>query len=124
MIRQEIKDIEVWAADGYRSTPAALGMAEADGWPLSAEQVGGTNVSRGMMNELLHRLTSAFASFRDSGCPPEWDAAVDYIHDASGIAFVRGSDGGIYRSVQASGPATGNATDPTRDSANTYWSAY
>ena len=123
-IDQAIKDIEIWADSGDRTSPEDAGVTTDAGWPLAAEQVGGMSVSRGLMNELFYRITSWAVEVRDAGLPMEWDAEINYIHDSTGIAFVKGSDGLIYRSVQASGPAGGNATDPVTDSMRTYWRLY
>jgi hypothetical protein len=49
---------------------------------------------------------------------PAWDGLTNY--EASGLSYVQGSDGGIYKSVAASGPA-GVVQNPTTDVVGTYW---
>lgn len=49
---------------------------------------------------------------------PEWDGNTEY--EASGLSYVQGSDGVVYKSVAASGPST-TVQDPTTDVADTYW---
>lgn len=48
----------------------------------------------------------------------EWDGLTEY--EASGKSYVQGSDGKIYKSVAASGPAT-TSQNPTTDVSDTYW---
>jgi hypothetical protein len=47
-----------------------------------------------------------------------WSGDTEY--EAGGLSYVQGSDGVIYKSVAASGPAT-TTQDPTTDVSNTYW---
>lgn len=49
---------------------------------------------------------------------PQWDGNTEY--EAAGLSYVQGTDGVIYKSVAASGPAT-TVQDPTTDIADTYW---
>lgn len=49
---------------------------------------------------------------------PEWDGNTEY--EASGLSYVQGSDGKIYKSIAASGPAT-TVQDPATDVTDTYW---
>jgi hypothetical protein len=51
------------------------------------------------------------------GLVPLWSSSVDY----SAGMLVRGSDGFLYVSKQASGPGEGGAADPAQDSAGTHW---
>ena len=49
---------------------------------------------------------------------PAWDGNTEY--EAGGLSYTQGSDGIVYKSVAASGPAT-TVQDPTTDVADTYW---
>ncbi|UZS00943.1 tail fiber assembly protein U' [Pseudomonas phage vB_PsaM_M1] len=49
---------------------------------------------------------------------PEWDGNSEY--EAAGLSYVQGSNGAVYKSVAASGPAT-TVQDPTTDVTDTYW---
>ena len=54
-------------------------------------------------NWIQNRQDTYLAHINERGIP-EWDGNTDYL--ASGLSYVQGSDGKIYKSVAASGPAT------------------
>lgn len=68
-------------------------------------------------NWIQHRQDEFLAHVNERGIP-EWDGLTDYL--ASGKSYVQGSDGIVYMSVAASGPAT-TVQDPTTDVTDTYW---
>ena len=112
-----------WAETGHRASPESAGLERAEGWPVSYEQVGGGRVERSVTQQLLYELSLAFRTFLRGGLPA-WDSRVQYPGDpGEDRAFVLGSDGREYVSLRASGPAAGNATDPTTEAGQTYWRA-
>ena len=68
-------------------------------------------------NWIQNRQDTYLAHINERGIP-EWDGFTNYL--ASGLSYVQGSDGKIYKSVAASGPAT-TIQDPTTDVSDTYW---
>ena len=68
-------------------------------------------------NWIQNRQDQYLAHINERGIP-EWDGLTNYL--ASGLSYVQGSDGKIYKSVAASGPAT-TIQDPTTDVSDTYW---
>ena len=109
---------EKWARDGDRTLPTA--HQRTFGWDVNYSQVGGLlGPERRIVNQLLSELTALAAEINAHGLLP-WSPLVNYVH----TAFVMGSDGQIYVSRQASGPANGTATDPTGAGATAYWRPY
>ena len=68
-------------------------------------------------NWLQNRQDQMLAHINQRGIPA-WDGLTNY--EAGGLSYVQGSDGKIYKSVAASGPAT-TVQDPTTDATDTYW---
>lgn len=68
-------------------------------------------------NWIQKRQDEYLAHINERGIP-EWDNNTNYL--ASGLSYVQGSDGNIYKSVAASGPST-TVQDPTTDVSDTYW---
>ena len=110
-----------WArdADDERETPEAAGLTRDRGWPLPYEQIGANaEPEREVFNQREYELTSALIDFAATGVPA-WDAAVDYTPASDAACFVT-TPAGLHLTNTATGPATGNATDP--DSAGqTIW---
>lgn len=68
-------------------------------------------------NWLQNRQDQMLAHINQRGIPA-WDGLTNY--EAGGLSYVQGSDGVVYKSVAASGPAT-TVQDPTTDVSDTYW---
>lgn len=68
-------------------------------------------------NWIQNRQDQYLAHINERGIP-EWDALTDYL--GSGLSYVQGSDGVVYKSVAASGPST-VAQNPVSDVSDTYW---
>lgn len=68
-------------------------------------------------NWLQNRQDQMLAHINQRGIPA-WDGLTNY--EAGGLSYVQGSDGKVYKSVAASGPAT-TVQDPTTDVTDTYW---
>lgn len=68
-------------------------------------------------NWLQNRQDQMLAHINQRGIPA-WDGITEY--EAGGLSYVQGSNGTLYKSVAASGPAT-TVQDPTSDVADTYW---
>ncbi|MNQ78444.1 hypothetical protein D3C85_933540 [compost metagenome] len=68
-------------------------------------------------NWIQNRQDQYLAHINERGIP-EWDGTTDYL--AAGKSYAQGSNGVLYKSVAASGPAT-TVQDPTTDATNTYW---
>jgi hypothetical protein len=69
-------------------------------------------------NWVQNRQDTYLAHINQRGIP-QWDGNTEY--EASGLSYVQGSNGVVYKSVAASGPVT-TAQDPTTDVTDTYWS--
>jgi hypothetical protein len=69
-------------------------------------------------NWIQNRQDTYLAHINQRGIP-QWDGNTEY--EPSGLSYVQGSNGVVYKSVAASGPAT-TAQDPTTDATDTYWS--
>ena len=97
-------------SESYRD--AATGLDDiAEGWPFK------NIVDSKDFNQILHQLTSLTDLIDRTGIL-EWKNDVEYDIVP---AYVQGSDGEIYKSLQASGPAT-TPRDPTTQAA--YWKKY
>ena len=95
------------------NTPADVGFAEADGWPLAYGTPGsGSEPQREVFNWHWRRLTALAVELLTHGGGLPWDSRISYLHPAS----VMGSDGMLYQSVQDSANQ-----DPTTDASDTYW---
>ena len=95
------------------NTPADVGFAEADGWPLAYGTPGsGSEPQREVFNWQWRRLTALAVELLTHGGGLPWDSRISYLHPAS----VMGSDGMLYQSVQDS-----TNQDPTTDASDTYW---
>lgn len=68
-------------------------------------------------NWIQNRQDKYLAHINQRGIP-EWDGNSEY--EAAGLSYVQGSNGVVYKSVAASGPAT-TVQDPTTDVSDTYW---
>ena len=68
-------------------------------------------------NWIQNRQDKYLAHINQRGIP-EWDGNAEY--EAAGLSYVQGSNGVVYKSVAASGPAT-TTQDPTTDVTDTYW---
>ena len=116
MVSQAYKDLIAdgpWARDaaGNRETPADLGINRADGYDVAYEQIGsGKEPERTGFNQREYELTSALIDFAATGVPA-WDVEVDYTPASDAACFVT-TAAGLWLTDTATGPATGNATDP------------
>ena len=115
---------QYWAAGGDRADPSDVGLTRSEGWGVSYEQPGsGREPERAVFNQRLLELDEALGDALRFGVQP-WDRRINYPgSDATGYAFVVGSDGLLYVAMIPSGPATGNATDPT-DANQAVWREY
>ena len=68
-------------------------------------------------NWLQNRQDQMLAHINQRGIPA-WDGLTNY--EAGGLSYVQGSDGKVYKSVAASGPAS-VVSNPTTDGTDTYW---
>lgn len=68
-------------------------------------------------NWLQNRQDQMLAHINQRGIPA-WDGLTNY--EAGGLSYVQGSDGKVYKSVAASGPAS-VTSNPTTDGTDTYW---
>ena len=113
--------IKKWAGawpSNRQDVPTSL---RTQGWFQEYSLVGGIpGPERLYVNQLLAQLTALGEAANARGVPLPWSESNDYQHPA----FATGNNGLIYVSVQASGPATGNATNPTTDTAKVYWRPY
>lgn len=97
-----------WALNGDRISPEELGLDPETGWDVSYEQVGsGSEPERELFNQLLCSLSAAFIDEMRSGIGV-YDAEIDYPQ----YARVIDSTGRKMVALAATGPASGNATDP------------
>lgn len=127
MVSQPYKDLiadGVWARDvaANRETPADLGITRADGYDVAYEQIGsGSEPERTGWNQREYEWTAAMIDFANAGVP-EWDTGVDYTPASDASCFVTTATG-LHLTNTATGPATGNATDPDAQS-QTIWRRY
>ena len=116
MVSQAYKDLltgGVWASSAVadRADPEEVGLNRADGWPVAYEQQGsGSEPERTVFNELDHELDAGLVDVAAYGVPT-WDAEVNYT-PASDAACFATTTTGLWLTFTATGPATGNATDP------------
>lgn len=101
---------EVWASGGASVKPSdekiQLGWV-AEVPPFQYE------------NWVQNRQDQMLAHINQRGIPV-WDGLTEY--EAGGLSYAQGSNGVVYKSVAASGPAT-TVQDPTTDAESTYWEA-
>lgn len=103
----------IWARNGFRQEPEAVGLDRNEGFSVAYEQSGaGQFPQRGVFNQLFCELYEAFDEKIEYNFP-RWDRNVDYpASEQTGYAFVIGSNGRLYVSLAPSGPSLGNSTDP------------
>ena len=119
---QDILDDGEWATSGDRDLPGDVGITRADGWPVAYEQIGsGSTPERPIFNELMFETWSALIDIANTGVPA-WDTDVDYTPATDAHCFVTTATG-LWRTNTATGPGTGNATDPDA-AGQTVWSFF
>ena len=111
--------IRKWAAtSSLVQTPEAAGLTRSVGLPAS---YGTTDfLPLEVFNQLWREITGAAVEAGEHGILP-WNTGQSYPHDP--ISLVIGSDGELYKSVQASGGSL-TSQDPTTDTSDTYWEAF
>ena len=111
--------VRKWAAtSSLVQTPEAAGLTRATGLPAS---YGTTDfLALEVFNQLWREITGAAVEVGQHGLLP-WHTGQSYPHDP--ISLVIGSDGELYKSVQASGGSL-TSQDPTTDTSDTYWEAF
>lgn len=79
--------IRRWAETGDRTDPeeAMPPMDRDKGWGLQYGQIGGDEISRGVVNQMFREVTGMLVELNEGGSIPEWNAAFDYEYGA----FVR-----------------------------------
>ena len=105
---------EKWAGSGDAVTPESQGLTRAAGWTGSYSTAGGDLPKREVFNGLFLEITALLVELNTRGWL-DWDASTTFIHPA----FVVGSDGSVYASVQGS-----VGQDPTTDTTDTYWTLF
>ena len=112
MITAAIRAIREWARTGDKTAPTDSGLDPVldwdNGWPSTFSDADGNTPRRSVFQYLFNVITAAIVYFRDDGVP-EWDAELDYPLNS----FQKSSAGNLHRSMEATGPTLGNATDPT-----------
>lgn len=101
----------VFASSGDTQSPEAAGLTTAEGWPVQYSQPGGPKPQRTVFNFLYRALFALGVDVNKMGACLDWNASIAYNQ----YARVNGSDGVLYRAVQAN---TGN--NPVGDD-GTYW---
>lgn len=114
-----------FAEDGMRMDPDADDFDNAvdsreEGFDQSFSQVGGKRPDYRVFNQIMFEKLAAFHYIYRVGLPLPWSQHQDYVHSA----FVKGSNGRVYRSKANSGPATSDATNPVTDTNETKWEVY
>lgn len=99
---------QVWASGGDIVEPSDL--KKQQGWTVEVPP-------HQFENWIQNRQDEYLAHINQRGIP-QWDGNTEY--EASGLSYVQGSNGTIYKSVAASGPST-VAQNPTTDVSDTYW---
>lgn len=97
-----------WASDGDKIAPS--GAKIQAGWGPEIPPYQWENFIQNRQDEML-------AYLNERGIP-EWDNRTNYV--GGGKSYVQGSDGKVYKSVDASGPAS-VVSNPTTDASDTYW---
>ena len=111
--------VRKWAAtSSLVQTPEAAGLTRSVGLPAS---YGTTDfLPLEVFNQLWREITGAAMELGEHGILP-WHTGQSYPHNP--ISLVIGSDGELYKSVQASGGSL-TSQDPTTDNSDTYWEAF
>lgn len=99
---------QIWASGGDIVEPSDL--KKQQGWTVEVPP-------HQFENWIQNRQDEYLAHINQRGIP-QWDGGTEY--EAGGLSYVQGSDGVIYKSVAASGPA-GVVSNPTTDATDTYW---
>lgn len=99
---------QIWASGGDIVEPSDL--KKQQGWTVEVPP-------HQFENWIQNRQDKYLAHINQRGIP-EWDGNTEY--EATGLSYVQGSNGVVYKSVAASGPAT-TVQDPTTDVTDTYW---
>src|SRR5690606_23061570 len=99
---------QVWASGGDIVEPSDL--KKQQGWTVEVPP-------HQFENWIQNRQDEYLAHINQRGLPA-WDGLTNY--EAGGLSYVQGSDGKVYKSVAASGPAT-TVQEPTTDVSDTYW---
>jgi len=97
-----------WASDGDKIAPSDAKIQT--GWSPEIPPYQWENWIQNRQDEML-------AHINERGIP-EWDNRTNYV--GGGKSYVQGSDGKVYKSVAASGPAS-VVSNPTTDVGDTYW---
>lgn len=110
-----------WAksAPENRQTPEDAGIDRSEGWTLNYTQIGGKRPERKVWNQLLCEITSLADELNTGGSFLPWDIEMNYAKDA----WVRDGEK-VYVSLAATGPDTGNATQPSADTAQAVWRVF
>ena len=117
-IDDELVKVQKWGDAGDRTDPddATLmpALVRANGWPATFSADSGDTPRRRVMNQIMREITGGLVDIRDKGILP-WDIRVDYDQ----YAVVQAGVNAWVASV-ATGPATGNATNPTTGGQNVW----
>ncbi|OUO51676.1 hypothetical protein B5F76_09330, partial [Desulfovibrio sp. An276] len=96
-------------------------LSYQSGWPArsaTALSAGGVPPQREYFNA-VNKLLSQHVFFQQSGSLYQWNNQNNYLQGA----HILGANGKEYVAVQASGPDSGGAQDPTQDTEGTYWTS-
>ena len=97
----------LWASGGDRAVPSFYNLEREGGWDVRYEQLGVRKYpERRLFNQLLREIQGAFSLHMKRGVLP-WDVDINYAQHA----FVA-HDNHLWWSAVATGPASGNATEP------------
>ena len=108
MIDTEIKKIRKWAENGDRIDPTDPSLtpvlSRELGWPASFSTT--DTPRREVFNQLMREVTGGLYDLIHEGIL-EWDREIDYRVNA-----ITKRNATLHRATVATGPASGNATDP------------
>lgn len=99
---------EIWASGGSIVEPSDV--KKQTGWTAEVPPYQWENWIQNRQDQML-------AHINQRGIP-EWDSQTEY--EGSGLSYVQGSNGVVYKSVTSSGPST-VAQNPTTDLSQVYW---
>ena len=109
-IDSESKKIRKWADTGDRTDPDDAGnnpvITRTTGFPPSYSATDGDVPRREDLNQIFREITGIAVDTRDEGILA-WDGDINYLQHA-----VTKVDAVLYSASVATGPKTGNATDP------------